>query len=69
MLVSRSTKAQGGTTWSAPITLKRDTSPTVFNDKESITADQNPGANGRRYVYAIWDRLVFPSERSRASRS
>ena len=65
VLVSRSTKAQGGTTWSAPITLRRDTSPTVFNDKESLTADQNPGTNGRRYVYAIWDRLVFPSERSR----
>jgi BNR repeat-like domain len=65
VLVSRSTKAQGGTTWSAPITLKRDTSPTVFNDKESLTADQNPGANGLRYVYAIWDRLVFPTERSK----
>jgi hypothetical protein len=65
VLVSRSTKAQGGTTWSAPITLKRDTNPTVFNDKESITADQNVGANGQHYVYAIWDRLVFPNERSR----
>ena len=67
VLVSRSTKAQGGTTWSAPITLRRDTSPTVFNDKESITADQNPGANGRLYVYAIWDRLVFPNERSQGA--
>jgi hypothetical protein len=65
VLVSRSTKAQGGTTWSAPITLKRDTNPRVFNDKESITADQNPGANGQTFVYAIWDRLVFPSERGR----
>lgn len=65
VLVSRSTNDQGGTTWSAPITLKRDTSPTVFNDKESITADQNPGASGQRYVYAIWDRLVYPSARSR----
>ena len=58
--VSRSTKAQGGLTWSAPITLKRDTNPHVFNDKESITADQNDSS----FVYAIWDRLVFPSERS-----
>ena len=62
---SRSTKAQGGTTWSAPITLRRDTSPTVFNDKESLAADQNAGAGGRLYVYAVWDRLVFPNERSR----
>ena len=64
VLVSRSTKAQGGLAWSAPITLKRDTSPTVFNDKESLTADQNVGASGQQYVYAVWDRLVFPSERS-----
>jgi hypothetical protein len=27
VLVSRSTKAQGGTTWSEPITVRRDTSP------------------------------------------
>jgi hypothetical protein len=64
VLVSRSTRAQGGMTWSAPVTLRRDTSPTVFNDKESITADQNVGPNGEHYVYAIWDRLVFPNERS-----
>ena len=32
----------------------------MFNDKESITADQNaPG-----YAYAVWDRLVFPNERT-----
>ena len=44
-----------------PITLKRDTNPAVFNDKESITADQN-NAN---YVYARHrDRLVFPNERT-----
>jgi hypothetical protein len=46
--------------WSAPITLKRDTNPAVFNDKESITADQNDA----KYVYAVWDRLVFPNERT-----
>ena len=32
----------------------------VFNDKESITADWTDAD----YVYAIWDRLVFPNERS-----
>jgi hypothetical protein len=60
-LVSRS--SNGGDTWSEPITLIRDPSdepPFLFNDKESITADPNDS----RYVYAIWDRLRFPSDRA-----
>ena len=60
ILVSKSPAGSAGQQWSAPITLKRDTNPAVFNDKESITADQN-NAN---YVYAVWDRLVFPNERT-----
>lgn len=51
MLVSRS--ADGGATWSDPVTLIADGS-TVLNDKESITADPNDAA----YVYAVWDRLT-----------
>lgn len=50
MLVTRS--SDGGTTWSNPVTLIRDTSQ-VLNDKESITADPT-NAN---YVYAVWDRI------------
>ncbi len=61
ILVSRST--DGGITWSEPITLIRDTEPTFFNDKESITADT---ANSS-FVYAVWDRLVFPEPHDRAS--
>ena len=61
ILVSKSPAASGGLQWSAPITLIRDTNPAVFNDKESITADQNDA----NYVYAVWDRLVFPNERTR----
>lgn len=59
ILVSRS--LDGGLTWSAPITLRRDTEPDAFNDKESITADPyDPN-----YVYALWDRLkVPPAERA-----
>lgn len=59
ILVSKST--DGGDTWSEPITVARDPSsvaPFLFNDKESITADPN-NAN---FVYAIWDRLRFPSD-------
>jgi len=59
LLASRST--DGGLTWSNPVIVKRDTAPTVFNDKQSITADPTRATN----VYAIWDRLVFPaSERA-----
>lgn len=61
ILVSKSTN--GGTTWSEPITLVRDPSdeaPFLFNDKESITADPNDSS----FVYAIWDRLRFPSDRA-----
>jgi hypothetical protein len=60
ILVSKSSDPNAGGQWSAPITLKRDTNPAVFNDKESITADQNDA----NYVYAVWDRLVFPNERT-----
>jgi hypothetical protein len=59
ILVSKST--DGGDTWSEPTTLVRDPSgeaPFLFNDKESITADRNDS----NYVYAIWDRLRFPSD-------
>lgn len=50
MLVSRST--DGGRSWSAPAVLVRD-GATLFNDKNSLTAD--PTANG--FVYAVWDRI------------
>jgi hypothetical protein len=59
LLASRSTDR--GMTWSDPVVVKRDTAPTVFNDKQSITADPTRPTN----VYAAWDRLVFPgSERA-----
>ena len=55
VFVSRSTNH--GDSWSAATALKVDTSPTVLNDKESVTADPNTSNN----VYAVWDRLVSPS--------
>ncbi len=64
VLVSKST--DGGTTWQRPITVRFDNPRALgnnFNDKESITAD--PGDS--QYAYAVWDRLVSPSERASAS--
>jgi BNR repeat-like domain len=61
ILVSKST--DGGDTWSEPITVARDpggVAPFLFNDKESITADPTDSD----YVYAVWDRLRFPSDRA-----
>jgi hypothetical protein len=58
VLVSKSPSSTHGTTWQLPMALRRDTSDTTLNDKESITADPNTSNN----VYAVWDRLVSPSE-------
>ena len=51
VLVSRS--RDGGSAWSEPSVLQRDTTFEVGLDKESITADPN----NSRFVYAVWDRL------------
>jgi hypothetical protein len=59
VLVSES--KDNGATWGPVKVLKRDTLRTTFNDKESITADYT-SAN---HVYAVWDRLVYPTERSK----
>jgi hypothetical protein len=65
VLVSKS--STGGATWGAPTTLIRDSGERetsfAFNDKESITADPT----NSNYVYAIWDRLVSPTGKSKAS--
>jgi hypothetical protein len=54
MLVMRST--DHGASWGDPVTLIRDESQNVLNDKNSITADPNDS----NFVYAVWDRLVSP---------
>jgi hypothetical protein len=61
MLAMKST--DGGMTWQTPTTLIREDDFNVLNDKNSMTADPNE-ADGS-HVYAVWDRLVFPSERAR----
>jgi hypothetical protein len=58
--VSKSPAASNGDTWQVPIRIRFDTSTTVLNDKESITADPTTSNN----VYAVWDRLVSPSEQA-----
>ena len=54
VLVMRST--DHGASWADPVTLRRDDSPNVLNDKNSITADPNSSS----FVYAVWDRLNSP---------
>ena len=60
VLVSKS--EDGGATWTEPVTLIDDANPHVFNDKNSLTADPNDSG----LVYAVWDRLVFPNERTQS---
>ena len=54
MSVSRSD--DGGITWGDPTFIAYDTDTSLFNDKNSITADPT----NSNYVYAIWDRLDSP---------
>ena len=63
MLVSKS--EDGGATWTEPVTLIDDANPHVFNDKNTLTADPNDSD----LVYAVWDRLVFPNERTQGDSS
>jgi len=52
ILTSRSTN--GGTSWSEPATLARDTDFDFGLDKETITADPTKA----KYAYAVWDKLT-----------
>jgi len=69
VLVSK--MAAGTGTWTAPTTVKFDTSVAGiplgnnFNDKESLTAD--PTDENGDLVYAVWDRVVSPNENAPAT--
>jgi hypothetical protein len=58
VLASRS--SDGGANWEDPVVVKFDNNPTIFNDKETLTADPHDSD----FVYVTWQRLVFPSERA-----
>jgi hypothetical protein len=58
VLTSRS--FDGGANWEDPVVVKFDDRATVFNDKETLTADPHDSD----FVYVTWQRLVFPSERA-----
>lgn len=60
--VLAATSTDGGKTWGNLSTLKDDSSPKYFNDKESVTAD--PAVSGT--AYAVWDRLVSPNDNPQA---
>ena len=61
ILLSKST--DGGNHWDTPVSAQKDTSYTVLNDKETVTAD--PTSNSR--AYAVWDRLVSPATNANPS--
>jgi hypothetical protein len=63
LLASKSNN--GGLTWSNPKVVIRDLDANVFNDKQTITADPT-NAN---FVYAVWDRLLFPNSEAASVRS
>jgi len=63
LLASKST--DGGLTWSSPQVVIRDLDANVFNDKQTITAD----STDPDLVYAVWDRLVFPTSERASVRS
>jgi hypothetical protein len=63
IIISRS--LDGGLNWQPPVTARLDTSTTVLNDKESITADPSPAKPTD--AYAVWDRLVSPSTHANPS--
>jgi hypothetical protein len=61
ILISRST--DGGNHWQTPVAAQVDTSTTVLNDKETVTADPLDANT----AYAVWDRLVSPSSHANPS--
>jgi hypothetical protein len=61
IIISRST--DGGVKWQTPVTARLDSSFTVLNDKESVTADPLSPSS----AYAVWDRLVSPSTNANPS--
>jgi hypothetical protein len=65
LLASKSTN--GGRTWTRPEIVIRDTDANAFNDKQTITADPTEDQAGN--VYAVWDRLLFPSSEAASVRA
>jgi hypothetical protein len=58
--ITVSKSVNGGDTWGPLTTLTRNSDPFAQNDKESITADPVDS----NFVYAVWDRTRFPSDRA-----
>jgi hypothetical protein len=51
--------ANGNLTWGAPTFINPTTSPSIFNDKEWITADAHASSPFRDRVYVTWTRFIF----------
>jgi hypothetical protein len=65
IIISRSTDK--GDHWQTPVTARLDTSTSVLNDKESVTADSRTTGTHPKDAYAVWDRLVSPSTNANPS--
>jgi hypothetical protein len=51
--------ANGGRTFAAPSVVERSTSPTIFEDKPYLAADDNPASPFAGSVYVTWSRFHF----------
>lgn len=49
----------GSLTWGSPTFINPTTSPSIFNDKEWISADSHTSSPFRDRVYVSWTRFIF----------
>jgi hypothetical protein len=54
-----STSTDGGRTFGAPSVVERSTTPTIFEDKPYLAADDNPASPFSGSVYITWTRFHF----------
>lgn len=52
----------GGLTWNDPVTVRLDTNPSAFNDKEWISVDTTPTSPHFGRIYVAWDRVFGTSQ-------
>jgi hypothetical protein len=58
-----STSTDGGRTFARPSVVERATSPTIFEDKPYLAADDNAASPFAGSVYATWTRFTFADQK------